>query len=94
MSVSVYICRHIWKTQRSVAFVLCNELMLLLATVCDSNAAWAHLSVFLTPVSSVKSGMEFGIGCLEKCDVKLLRVPAVLAPICNSNIKYSRLASE
>lgn len=38
--------------------------------------------------------MEFGVCCLEKSDVKLLRVPPVLAPIYNSNCKYSRLASE
>lgn len=92
VSVSKYISRYIWKTQKSFAF--CNELMQLVATVCDSNAAWAQLSVILTPLSSVKSGMEFGACCLGKCDVKLLRAPAVLAPICNSNIKYSRLASE
>lgn len=27
-------------------FAFCNELMQLLATVCESNAAWAQFSVF------------------------------------------------
>lgn len=34
------------KPRNEWLFAFCNELMQLLATVCESNAAWAQFSVF------------------------------------------------